>query len=288
MRSFIERWWYGRDPIIGIDIREDRIVFADVDVEGGSRWLTFENHAKRADAGGLLGNAQVFISNLQDFIAEGFFSPERCAVGVPESFIYVSRVSLPEELTTRSERVRYEAALERVYLRPHEVRGCIYPLRDGYASVLVVAAKVSEVEPLEDAVRSVGIELACLTPRVVALHHLATLSRGRVRGDLTVYCDPSVSARHFHVFKGGAYYGAIPEWHELLRELNDDVESQMWSTAGISLIMRGDPDKEMLLRTRYGSAQATRLSDVSLPVEVTFAPDQVAAGALSLWEAGRG
>lgn len=288
MRVLIERWWRGRDPIVGIDIREDRIVFADVNLRGGSRWLTFENNGKRPGPRGVLGDSRVFISNLRDFIAGASLPPERCAVGIPESFTYVSRVSLPKELLGRSEQVRYEAALERVYLRPHDVRGRIYPARNGDTTALVVAAKVSEVELLEDAVRSVGIELACLTPRVVALHHLVTLSRASVRGGLTVHFDRSVSSSHFHLFKGGVYYGVIPEWQELLRELDRDVGSKMWSTSGISLIMRGAPDKEMLLRTRYGSAEATRLSDVSVPGGAPFASDQVAAGALSLWEARHG
>ncbi len=288
MKAFMERWWRGRDPIVGIDLREERIVFADVGLRGGSRWLTFGTDGSNSAPRGVLGDPRVFISNLREFIARGRLRVERCAVGLPESLTYISRVTLPQTLVGRSESVRYEAALERAYLRPRDVRGRIYPLRGGEGLVLIVAATVSEIGPVEDAIRSVGIELACLTPRVVALHHLVTLSGVSAPGRRIVHCDPSVSSGHFHLFNGASYYGPIPDLQELVGERTQNGTVEMRSGNHLSLIIGGDSNKEAFLRTRCSFSRILRLSDIPLPGGLIVTPDQLVATALSLWEVQRG
>jgi hypothetical protein len=154
--------------------------------------------------------------------------------------------------------------------------------------VLVVAVKISEIEPVEDAIRSVGIELACLTPRVVALHHLVTLSGVLVSGRRIVHCDPSVSSGYFHLFNGASYYGPIPDLRELVGDRTQDGTVEMKSRNNLSLIIGGDSNKEAFLGAQCSFSQVLRLSDIPLPGGLIVTPDQLAATALSLWEVRRG
>jgi hypothetical protein len=221
--------------------------------------------------------------SLREFIAAGPFRRERCAVGLPESFTYISRVILPKELAQRSERIRYEAALERVFLRSNEVRGKLYPLPESDYSFLVVAAKVGDVEPVEDVIRSAGIELTCLTSRVFALHHLAMLLGADVAGDL-IACYPLSSNSHqFHLFECGHYISTIRDWSDLLRELDRAANE----AKRLSLLVCGDHERDIFLKRRYSSFQFINVGQFSLLGSFALAPERSVAGALSLWEVPR-
>jgi Tfp pilus assembly PilM family ATPase len=222
MRDFLERWWYGREPILGIDIRDNGIVVADVDLRGKNQWHSSEALSTDSGAGGLLRDTRAFSSFLGDFISLSRTTLERCAVGFPASLTSISCLVLPHEVVERSEKVRYEAALERAHLRPQDVRGRVYSIRGGSAggpNTLLVAAKAADVALLEDGVALAGLEISCLTPRVFALHHLVSLA-GLVRnGERIVYSERSSRSSVLHLFKGSHYHSTICESGDLWKEM---------------------------------------------------------------------
>jgi hypothetical protein len=289
MRACIERWWFGRDPIVGIDIREDSVICADVDLRGTTRRLTIDSQVSPQGDRRVLGDTALFTSKLRDFIVTGSYRIERCAVGLPESFTYISWVTLPKEMFEKPERVRYEAALERIYLRPQDVRGRMYSLSGVNSPFLVVASKVADVEPLEDAIRSLGVELTCLTPRVCAINHLIRLCGAEVTGDLVAYCDLSGTSSRFHLFRHTHYLNTFSEWSDILTEIDRVVDFGKGSSqkATLCLIVQGDRDKEDFLQHRHLSCEVAHLREVTLLGRLRLGTDLAAASALSLWEVRR-
>lgn len=280
MRSWIDRWWYGYDPIVGIDIRDDRIMFAHVDRRGTSRWIELVNSSATRIERGMVHDREIFISALKDFTERNADSIQRCAVALPESLTYLSRVTLPEALRGKAEGMRYEAALEQVYLRPHDVRGKLYPLRKdprNEDAALLVAVKVTDVEPLEEAIAMAGVELACLTPRVLALHHLVTRVASAVSNETVAYSDLYATPPYLHLFTNSEYHTTLREWSGSGAEL-DHVS---W------FVVNGPHESEVQVQRRYPSSRVVSLRSLVMPDTVALDPKQVVAGALSLWE-GRG
>ena len=293
MRAFLERWWHGRDPILGIDIRDNGIVIADVDLQGRNRWRRVDASAFDGDGcggfGGVLRDARAFSSLLRDFISSSPMRMDRCAVAFPEGLTSISWVTLPNDIVDRSEEVRYEAALERVYLRPQDVRGRVYLVKRssaGSPNALLVAAKAADVALLEDGVALAGLELACLTPRVFALHHLVSLSGLASNDHLIAYCDCSTQSSFYHLFNGPHYYSSTREFGELVREIERRVEgSDQSSDSGwVTFLSNGDDKKAALLQHRIPLARAIPMNELLVPGLFKFDPEQAAAAALSLWE----
>ena len=293
MRAFLERWWHGRDPILGIDIRDNGIVIADVDLRGKNRWRTVDASAFDGDGcggvGGVLKDTRAFSSLLRDFISSSPMRIDRCAVAFPEGLTSISWVTLPNDIVDRSEEVRYEAALERVYLRPQDVRGRVYLVKRssaGSPNALLVAAKAADVALLEDGVALAGLELACLTPRVFALHHLVSLSGLASNDHLIAFCDCSTQSSLFHLFKGPHYYSSTREFGELVREIERRVEGSDQSNGSgwVTFLSDGDDKKAALIRHRIPSARAISMNELLVPGLLKLDPEQAAAAALSLWE----
>jgi hypothetical protein len=293
MNAFIERWWRGRDPIVGIDIRDDGIVFADVDVRGTTRWLAVDTGGSPQGHRSLLGDTALFKARLRDFIGDARFRIERCAVGIPETSTYIGRVSLPTTLMRRSKRARYEAALDQLYLRPKDVRGRIYPCHGDSTeatTVLVVAAKRVDVDPLEDAVRSAGLELACLTPRIFAFHHIADLA-GAVRDNsLIALVDSSHRSQGVHLFKGAHYHAMNRDYGGASEELRNGVEGRNHGEGKgeVVLIMNEPAGTELCLAQRDLFSRAVSITELPLPGVPRMDPRHVVATGLSLWEGYEG
>lgn len=290
MRAFLERWWYGREPILGIDIRDDGIVVADVDLHGRNRWRKTDASSLHGGGSGMLKDTHAFSSLLRDFISSCPTRIGRCAVGFPDGLTSISWVTLPDDIASKSEEVRYEAALERLYLRPQDVRGRVYLVKQssaGSPNALLVAAKAADVALLEDGVALAGLELACLTPRVFALHHLVSLSQLASNDHLIAYSDCSSQSFQFHLFKGPHYHSSTRDFGELVREIERCVEGSDQSNGcrDVTFLNNGHDKLAALLQHRIPSARVTSMSELLVPGSLKFEPDQGAAAALSLWEA---
>ena len=290
MRDFVERWWCGREPVLGIDIRDTGVVVADVNHRGKNRWRTADASWLRGEVGGVLKDTSALSALLSDFISASPTRIYRCAVAFPESLTSISWVTLPDELLGKSEGARYEAALERAYLRPQDVRGRVYLVprsAAGSPNALLVAAKATDVALLEDSVALAGLELACLTPRVFALHHLVSLSGLLSTEDLVAYSDTSPKCPVFHLFQGARYRSTVREVGEFVREIERCVEeSVQWSGSGrITLLSNGHDRNAAFLQEKYASARSISISELALPGILTLDPEQVVAAALSLLEA---
>lgn len=286
MRAFLQRWWHGRDPILGIDVRDDSIVVSDINLSGSNRWLKISHGSREPGSRGPLVDPDLFISNIREFIAAGPLPIERCAVALPESLTYMASVTLPKNIPQKAEDVRYEAALEGAYLRRHDVRGAIYPLCEDGSRVLVVAVKIAEVEALESALRLIGLEVSCLTPRVFALHHLVALSGVEVTADLVAFCDNTATIPQFHLFQCPFYLASARGWPDFLKALERIAYSERSENkrGGISLILHGQHPTEIGPQHRDLFYQVVNLTTVPLPRGLTLAQDQVVSAALSLWE----
>lgn len=289
MRAFLERWWYGRDPILGIDIRDNGIVIADVDLRGRSRWCAVDAAAFGGGVGGVLDDTRAFSSLLRDFISSSPTRIDRCAVGFPEGLTSISWVTLPDDIVSKSEEVRYDAALEQVYLRSEDVKGRVYVVNQsaaGSPNALLVAAKAEDVALVEDSVALAGLELACLTPRVFALHHLVALSGLTSNDHVIGYCDSSPQYSVFHLFKGPHYHSSTREFGELVREIERcmDGSDQSNGSGRITLLTNGDDKHATLIQHRLPSARAIPMSELLVPGLLAIHPEQGAAAALSLWE----
>lgn len=278
MRSWIDRWWRGHDPIVGIDIRDDRIIFAHVDSRGTNRWIELETSSAPRIEREMVCDRAILISALKDFTKRAGGAIHRCTVALPESVTYLTRVILPEALRGRPEGMRYEAALEQVYLRPHDVRGKLYPLRKDLRNEdagLLVAVKVADVGPLEEAITMAGVEVACLTPRVLALHHLVTRLASAVSNETVAYCDLYSTPPYLHLFTNSEYHITLREWSGSGAEL-DEVSC---------FVVNGPLESEAHVQRRYPSSRVVSLCSLVVPASVVLEPKQVVAGALSLREA---
>jgi len=289
MSAFIERWWRGRDPIVGIDIRDDGIVFADVDVRGATRWLAVDTRASPQVDRGLLSDTALFTSTLRDFIGAARCRIERCAVGMPESSTCIGRVTLPPEVMRKPEQTRYEAALERLYLSPHDVRGRIYACHGAAidaTTALVVAAKRKDVEALEEVVKTVGLELACLTPRIFSFHHLAALTGVVGDNSLTALVDSSQSSPGLYIFKGTYYHAMSRDYGGAIEELRNGVEegNEREGQGEVTLIVNEPAGAEFPLAQRDLFSRVVSITEVPLPGVPRMDPCHVVATGLSLWE----
>jgi hypothetical protein len=211
-------------------------------------------------------------------------------VAFPESLTSISWVTLPGDILDKSEGVRFEAALERVYLRPQDVKGRVYPLKRSAAespNTLLVAAKAADVALLEDSVALAGLELACLTPRVFALHHLVSLSGLLSTEALVVYSDPSPTSSVFHLFNRSHYHSTVRELGEFLREVERYIKESGQSNGSgvITLLGNGDDRNAALLQERHASTRVMSVNELALPGTLTLDPEQAVAAALSLLEA---
>lgn len=290
MRAFVERWWYGREPSLGIDIRDNGIVFADVDRRGNNWWRRVDAPSPHLGERGILSDTRTFASLIHDFISSSPSRIARCAVGLSESLASMYWITLPEDVVGKSEQVRLEAALERAYLRPQDVKGRVYVVNRSSvssANALLVAAKSADVALLEDAVAAAGLELACLTPRVLAFHHLISLSRIVSNDALFAYCDPAAPSPMFHLFNRSLYHATTREFSEVVKEIERCMNGNDPSSgyASITFIPNGDTESTALLQRLYPSARVITMSDVVIPGIPPLHPEEVAAAALSLWEA---
>jgi hypothetical protein len=290
MRAVFEKWLLGRDPILGIDLRDDRIVFADVNLRGGNRWKTIRNEPSQPSGRELVKDRSLFMDMLGDVIAGGASRIERCALCIPEELSYISWVTLPKELSEKSEQVRYEAALERIYLRPQDVRGQAYYLTEsltGETRVLVVAIKEADVVPVEDCIRSANVEISCITPRVFALHHLSIISGVVTLDEAVAYHAISRVCPQFHLFTRGRYQASAREWSELVPLLcqERDGENRPEPDSKLSIVVDGSPTTTAFVMQGEISERIINLSKVRLGGSLVLDPDEVAAAALSLWEA---
>ena len=290
MRDFVERWWCGREPVLGIDIRDTGMVVADVNLRGKNRWRAVDASSLRGGVDGVLKDTRALSALLSEFISAAPTRIYRCAVAFPDSLTSITWITLPDEMMDKPEGVRYEAALERMYLRPQDVRGRVYLVPRSVArgaNALLVAAKAADVALLEDSVALAGLELAYLTPRVFALHHLASFVGLISKQDLVAFSDPSPKSQVFHLFNGAYYHSTVRELGEFVREIERCVQGSVQSNGSgrIMLLSNGDDRTAALLKERYSSARSLSIVELALPGMLTLHPEQVVAAALSLVEA---
>jgi hypothetical protein len=293
MRDFVERWWCGREPVLGLDIRDTGMVVADVNLRGKNRWRTVDASSLHGGVGGVLKDTRALSSLLREFVSSSPTRVYRCAVAFPESLTSISWLTLSADIVDKPERVRFEAALERLYLRPQDVKGRVYLIKRSAAespNALLVAAKAADVALLEDSVGLAGLELACLTPRVFALHHLVSLSGLLSTEALVAYSDPSPKSPLFHLFNRSHYHSTVRELGEFLRGVERYMEASSRSNGSgrITLLSNGDDRTAALLQDRYTSARVIPMREFVLGGTLTLDPEQVVASALSLFEARPG
>ncbi|MEY4668887.1 MAG: hypothetical protein RL518_1586 [Pseudomonadota bacterium] len=277
MRGFVKKWWYGHDPIVGIDIREEGVVLVVVDLQGAHRSIELELSSTTSGGRGGFHNQPLISAALKDFVGSGRDAIRRCAVALPEGLTYISRISLPAALWRKPEHIRYEAALEQVYLRPSDVRGKLYPLKrdpQGKYAAILVAAKVTDVQEIEEAIAKAGIEISYLTPRVFVGQH-PRLARGDgAHNGLVAHCDLYATPPHIHVFSNSEYELSLRDWSPT----GADFEK-------VSLfVVNGPHESEAAVRNRYPASRVVPLSSLVLPPQLVLDPKKVVAAALSLWE----
>lgn len=290
MRDFVDRWWHGREPILGIDICDTGVVVADVNLRGKNRWRRADASSPSGGGSGALSDMHELSELLRDFISDSPTRLYRCAVAFPESLTSFAWVTLPDEMVDKPEEVRYEAALDRAYLRPQDVRGRVCIVKRSGAegpNALLIVAKASDVAILEDSVALAGLEVAYLTPRVFALHHLVLLAGLPSKEELFAYLDPSAYSPVFHLFQGARYHSTVRGLGEFVREIERYVEHCVLSRGpgGITLLSEGDDRNAQLLQERYPLVRSLFMGELALPGKLTLDPQQVVAASLSLVEA---
>lgn len=290
MRDFVERWWTGREPILGIDICDTGVVVADVSLRGKNRWRRVDASSLGGGVCGALKDTHALSALLRDFISDSPTRIYRCAVAFPESITSFAWVTLPDEMLDKPEEVRYEAALDRAYLRPQDVRGRVCLIQRSAAegpNALLVAAKAADVVLLEESVALAGLELACLTPRVFALHHLVSLSGLLSKEDLFAYSISSPQTPVFHLFQGARYHSTVRVVGDFVKEIKRYVEGRipLRTAGGLTLLSDANDRNAALLQETYALVRSLSMSELASPGMLTLDPRQVVAAALSLLEA---
>jgi hypothetical protein len=296
MRAFIDRWWFGREPILGMDIRDDGIRCARVDRWGSATYVDMEVSSADLLSGDCFHDPSRCIALLRALRNKGKPTVRRCAVALPVSASFTSWVSLPSHFGTRSNTVRCNAALERVFLRPHDVKARIdqaISLPNGESMVLLTAAKLPLVEALEEVCRSVDLELTYLLPRPFALHYAAALWGRPVCDGKVVYVDTSSAGPILYLFNQGTYrrtLSDLPETGDGLRRKfmpeEEDGRSD-GATEVLSLVVHGTQVLSTMLSERYGSSCVLNLQDLPLARKLPSGNGRhLISHALSRWEEG--
>lgn len=293
MRDFIDRWWFGREPILGMDIRDDGITCARVDRDGGARYVDIEASSAEVLAGEFFHDPSRYTAVLCKLREERKPTVRRCAVALPVSASFVSWVSLPAHLAARSHSVRCHAALERAFLRPQDVKARIHQalsLPNGDSMVLLIAAKLPLVEALEEVCRSVALDLTYLLPRSFVLHYAAALWGGPVGNGKVAYVDPSSKGPILYLFNEDSYCGTLYELPETVAELRRKFlceaseQRSDKATTELSLVVNGSQALSTTISERYNSICIHPLGSLPLARHLPARTTHLVSHALSRWE----
>ncbi len=293
MRAFIDRWWFGREPILGMDIRDDGVTCARVDRYGGARYVDIETSSAELLAGEFFHDPSRYAAVLRELTEERKPTVRRCAVALPVSASFVSWVSLPPHLGALSDTVLCHAALERAFLRPQDVKARIHhaiSLPNGGSTVLLIAAKLPLVGALEEVCRSVALDLSYLLPRPFVLHYAASLWGGRVGNGQVAYVDPSSTGPILYLFNEDTYCGTLNELPETVDELRgkfisgDSDDQSDEPTAVLSLVVNGPQALYTMISERYSSSCVQLLGSLPVARHLPARNSQLVAHALSQWE----
>ena len=295
MRAFIDRWWFGREPILGMDIRDDGVTCARVDRYGGARYVDIEASSVELLAGEFFHDPSRYAAVLCELTEERNPTVRRCAVALPVSASFVSWVSLPPHLDKSSNSIRCNAALERAFLRPQDVKARIHQdlsLPNGESMVLLIAAKLPLAEALEEVCRSVDLELTYLLPRPFVLHYAAALWGGQVGDGKVAYVDPSSRGPILYLFNEDTYCGTLNELPETVAELRrkflseESQERSDEATTELSVVVNGPQALATTISERYSSICIQPLGALPLARHLPTRPTHLVSHALSQWEEG--
>lgn len=296
MRALIDRWWFGREPILGMDIRDDGITCARVDTRGGARFVDINASSAALLAGDFFHDASRCIEGFRELTAKRKPTVRRCAVALPVRASFASWVSLPSDLGARSDTARCHAALERAFLRPQDVKARIHQaitLPNGQSMVLLIAAKLPLVEALQEVCRTVDLEITYLLPRPFILRYAAVLWGGREVNGQVAYVDPSSMGPVLYIFDNDTYRRTLYELPESVNELRraflfgESSDRFDAATEKVSFVVNGPPALSAMISERYGSSSVHNLEDLPLARHLPAHNDRrVVAHALSRWEEG--
>lgn len=295
MRAFIDRWWFGREPILGMEIRDDGITCARVDRHGGASYVDIEASAAELRAGEFFHDPSRYAAVLRELTEKRKPTVRRCAVALPVSASFASWVSLPAHLDMCSSAVRCNAALERAFLRPKDVKARIHQtisLPSGGSMALLLAAKLPLVEALQEMCRSVALDLTYLLPRPFVLHYVAALWGGRVATGQVAYVDAFPTGPILYLFKEDTYRRTLYELPESVHEvrraflcgesdvrLDDAIEE-------LSFVINGPQALSAMISERCRSKYVHHLGSLPLARNIATRYSNLIPYALSLWEEG--
>jgi hypothetical protein len=191
--------------------------------------------------------------------------------------------------------MRCNAALERAFLRPQDVKAQIHQavsLPNGGSEVLLIAAKLPLVEALEEVCRSVALDLTYMLPRPFVLHYAAALWGAQVGDGKVAYIDPSSRGPILYLFNEDTYCGTLNELPETVAELRrkflseESQERSDEATTELSLVVNGPQGLSAKISERYGSSCVHDLGSLPLARHLPARPTYLVSHALSQWEDG--
>ena len=299
MRDFYLRWWCGNEPIVGIDFRDEQVLCAKsatlADVGESAKLFAIPLPSGVIEKG-LIKDAARLVSILKESHYFSELSGCRCAVAISSAVSFTACLEVPDSMLCANQSDAYAWALNRLSLDSSNVTGKAY-LKN--AQLFLVVVKLVERDRFKEIFLALGLELACLTLRSLALHNGAAVVCKRSRQQVTMWIDLTDSSPALHLFEGkglrfsrcfneglsGGVANFVSQLCEELQELDVSGYAEgdiVTLCAGSAKLMQEFTDlwRDRVLGTRHG--QLSRYTIVENLQEDTYQDPYLIATGLGL------